>query len=77
MKQTTTVRQGKGTVMLAYAGLTEYLNHRDVWVVCLNSETSLTYNLFTGPTPNEPPKPEPTLMTMEEIDSDYDANDDM
>ena len=61
-------------VILLYAGLTEYLNHRNVWVVCRISELNITSNLSAGPTRKGPPKP--WLMMMEEIDLDYESNKD-
>ena len=65
-----------GTVILMYAGLTEYSNHRIDWVVYYVSENIIQYLIITGPTRKEPPKPR--LMAMEEIDSDeaYDPNND-
>ena len=63
-----------GLVILVYVGLTEFLNYRNVWVVCHISETRITFKVFAGPTRKEPPKPR--LMTMEEVDSDYDPNED-
>ena len=61
-----------GTIILVYADLTEYLNHRNGWVVFHISKFKITIDIFPGPTWKEPPKPK--LMTIEEIDSDYDPN---
>ena len=60
-----------GTVILACEGLTEYLNNRAGWVVCHIFEHS---NSFSGQNRKEPPKAR--LMTMEELDSDSDPNED-
>ena len=68
------VRQVVGMVILVYASLTEYFNHRNGWVVCHISEPRKTSNIFAGLTRKEPSKPR--LMTMEEIDSVYDPNED-
>ena len=62
------------TVIIAYADPTEYLNHRNVWLVYHISKAKLTFNIFTGSTRKEPPTPRP--MTMEEIESDQDPNED-
>ena len=65
-----------GMIKIAYAGLTERLNHRNGWVVYLISKPNVTYNLFTGPTEKEPPEPKPRLMMMKQIDWDYDPMED-
>ena len=63
-----------GTVTLACADPTEYLNHRNVRLEYHISRIKLAFNIFTGSTRKEPPKPR--LMTMEEIESDQDPNED-
>ena len=63
-----------GTVTLVYADETECLRYRNVWVVYHISKPKITFNIFTGPTRKEAPKPR--LMTMEEIESDQDSNED-
>ena len=67
---------GLGMIILAYALLSEHLTHRNGWVVYHTSEPNVMYNLFAGPTRREPPIPKPRLMTMEEIDLDYDPMED-
>ena len=67
------VRQGVGTVIIIYQDQTELLNHRNGWVVCHISELKMKFIFFTGPTRIEPPKLR--MMTMEEIESDHDTND--
>ena len=67
---------GVQMVILAYAGLTEHLNQRNAWVVCHICEPTITYTLITGPTLKESPRPKPRLMTMEEVDSNYNPNED-
>ena len=62
-----------GTVIITYADQTECLNHRNVWVVYRVSKSETTFNIFTGLTGKEAPKPR--LMTMEEIDSDKEPNE--
>ena len=66
------VGQGAGMVILVYAGLIEYLDYRNGWLVCHISEYKIPFNIFARPTRKEPPKPK--LMKMEEIDSDYNPN---
>ena len=69
------VRQGVVAVILAYAGVTERVNHRNGWVVYHISEPNITYNLFAGPTQKKLPGPKPRLMTIEEIGLHYDPNE--
>ena len=57
-------------VILTYADQTEYLNHRNAWVMY---QRKITLNIFTGPTRKEAPKLR--LKTTEEIESDYDPNE--
>ena len=71
-KLTITVRHGIGTVIKTYADQTEYLIQWKSWVVQRFSKPKITYNFFTGPTPEEAPKPR--LKSMVEISSDYDPN---
>ena len=68
------VRHGVGIVMLVYASLTNFLKHRNGSFVLHIPGLKITSNLFAGPTQKEPPKP--SLMTMEEVDSDSDPNED-
>ena len=63
-----------GTVIITYADQTEYLNHRICWIGYHISKTKITFNIFTRPIRIEAPKPR--LMTIEEIESDQDPNDD-
>ena len=39
-----------GTVILVYTNQTEFLNHRNSWVMCHISKFKLTFNIFAGPT---------------------------
>ena len=68
------MRHRAGTVLLVYAGLTDYLNHRTNWVVFHFFQGIIQNLILTGPTRKEPTKHR--LMTIEEIDSDedYDPN---
>ena len=61
-------------VIKVYADPTEYLYHRNVWLVYHISKAKLTFNIFTGSTRKKPPKPR--LMTTEEIESGQDPNED-
>ena len=61
-------------VILVYAILTEYLNDWNGWVVCHIFKPVKTSILFAISTRKEPAKPR--LMTMEEIDLDYEPNED-
>ena len=61
-------------VILVYVVQTEYLNHRNDWLMYHISKPKLTFNVFTGPTQKEAPKPK--LLTMEEVKSDQDPIED-
>ena len=61
------------TVILIYASQTEDLNHQNGWFVYRISKSKKTFKIFAGPTRKNAPKPR--LMTMEEIESDYDPNE--
>ena len=51
-------------INLAYAGLTEHLNHRNGWVVYHIFEPNIMYKFFAGPTRKKPTE------TETEIDDD-------
>ena len=61
-------------VVLTLVDQIEYSNHRNGWAVYHNSNTKITFDLFTGATIKEAPKLR--LITTEEIESDYDPKDD-
>ena len=60
-------------VILAYADEAEYIESRNIWVVCHISKLKIKITIFTGPTRKAPPKPR--LMTMEEMDCDQEPNE--
>ena len=62
-----------GTEILTYENQVKHLNHWNGRVVNRISKSEITFILFTGPTRKEAPKP--ILMTMEDIDSYYDPNE--
>ena len=63
-----------GTVISAYADPNKPLKQHNVWVVYHTSQPKLTFNLLTGLTREELPKPR--LRTMEQIEFDQDPNED-
>ena len=72
-KITIMVIRGTGMRILVYAGLISYLSHRNFLVVCHIYEFKITFNPFAVPTQKEPPKLRG--MTLHEIDSVYDPNE--
>ena len=63
-----------GTVLVVYVDQTEYLNHCNDLVVCHTFKPKLLFGIFKGLTRKEAPKAR--LMTMGEIESDQDPNED-
>ena len=75
-KQLTTVRQEVGMIILAYANPVEFSKHRNGRVACHVSEAEMASHLYAGPSRKEPLRPKPRLVTMQEINSDYNPNED-
>ena len=46
-----------GTVILVHTAQTKYFNHRNVWVVYHVFRPKITFDIFTGATRKETPKP--------------------
>ena len=62
-----------GTVILAYADPTEYLNHRNDWVVYNISELQITFNIYWRRSKKSTKE---RLRTLEGIESYQDPNED-